>query len=91
MLKTINNEQTAMSKKTPEHILERNRQYRKKVKYHLKRDKKKQAGYVKKSQKKHADRVRKYHRNWTANKKAEMLIDSNPDQFMNSCYPNPFN
>jgi len=70
--------------KTPEHILERNRAYRKRTKYHLKRDKKKQSEHVKKSQKKHAARVRKYHKNWRANKKAEMLINHNPHQYINN-------
>lgn len=57
-----------------EKILERNRQYRKKTKYHLKRDKTKQAGYVRKSQKKHAARVYRYHKSWRSRKISDKIL-----------------
>jgi hypothetical protein len=60
-----------MPNKTPEHILDYNRKYRKRVKYHLKRDKKKQSEYVNKSQKKNRKRVTKYHKQWRETKKLE--------------------
>ena len=71
--------------KTPAHILARNAAYRKRTKYHLKRDRSKQREHVKKSQKKHAGRVRQYHAAWRAEKMIQKQL-SDSQIFENEIY-----